>query len=205
MGLKDLSAVNFVKVLASKEPTPGGGSVAALVGANGVGLLLMVASYIEDQNAIRSVWEPFEKAKNNLLDLVDLDALSFDTYMKAAHLPKITEEEKKSRSEKMQEAITYASQIPFRTMKACFDVIPFMDILMAYCKKNMISDLGAAATSLRASIESAYLNIIINAYSIKDPNVSSQLLSDANQMKDSSVQKLDSIYQNVVLILAPHS
>lgn len=205
MGLKDLSAVEFVKALSSKEPTPGGGSAAALVGATGLGLLFMVANYIENQEAVKHVFGPFEMAKNTLLDLINLDADSFNLYMEAIRLPKNTEEEKKIRSGKIQEALAYASQIPFQTMKACVSVLPYLSVLEQNCKKNMISDLGAAATCLRSSIESAYLNIIINAGSIKDPAVSGPLLSDGNQMIQDSLPVLEELYQRVVILLGPNA
>jgi formiminotetrahydrofolate cyclodeaminase len=201
MGLKDLSAVNFVSALSSKEPTPGGGSAAALVGATGVGLLLMVANYIEDQTKVSHVFEPFELAKKELLELIDKDADSFNEYMKAIKLPKATDEEKKERSSQMQLALVHASQIPFATMKACQKVIPYMEILEKECKKGMISDLGASATCLRSAIESAYLNIIINASSIKDKTYSEKLLTDSDQIKDNAIKSLETTYQHVVKIL----
>lgn len=201
MSLKELSAVEFVSALSSKEPTPGGGSAAALVGATGVGLLLMVANYIEDQSLVSHVFEPFEQSKKELLSLIDRDAESFDNYMKAIKLPKATEEEKKERSQQMQLALKGASQIPLATMKACYLVIPFMNILEQHCKKSMISDLGAGATCLRSAIESAYLNIIINAGSIKDTPYSSLLLSEALSILEISIQELTGTYQRVVEIL----
>ena len=206
MGLKELSVQDFVTALSVKEPTPGGGSAAGLVGATGVGLLLMVAHYLEDQTKVCHLYEIFEKAKNDLLDLIDKDAESFDQYMKAIKLPKVTEEEKKERSIQMQLALKAASAVPYATMKACYEVIPHMEILEKACKKGMISDLGAAATCLRSAIESAYLNIIINAGSIKDTDYSTVLLSEAITILESSVQDLDHIYKRVVEILvSPNS
>jgi formiminotetrahydrofolate cyclodeaminase len=201
MSLKELSAVEFVSALSSKEPTPGGGSAAALVGATGVGLLLMVANYIENRSKVEHVFEPFETAKQELLDLIDKDADSFNLYMKAIKMPKITDEEKKERSQEMQKALIYASQIPFATMKACEQVIPLMDVLEHECKKGMISDLGASATCLRSAIESAYLNIIINACSIKDKEYSEKLMKDSIQIKNNSIKSLEEKYQRVVEIL----
>lgn len=206
MGLKELSLVDFVTALSAKEPTPGGGSAAGLVGATGVGLLLMVANYIEDQTKVCQVFEPFEKAKNDLLDLIDKDADSFNQYMEAVKMPKSTEEEKKERSIQMQLALKIASQVPFATMKACYQVIPHMEVLEKNCKKSMISDLGAAATCLRSAIESAYLNIIINAGSIKDTEFSTILISDAITMLESSIIDLNKTYERVVEILvSPNS
>jgi formiminotetrahydrofolate cyclodeaminase len=205
MGLKELSAVDFVKALSSKEPTPGGGSAGALVGAIGVGLLCMVATYIEDQSKVGHVFDPFEKAKKELLDLIDQDADSFDQYMKAIKMPKVTEEEKKERSSKMQLALVHASQVPLATMKACEGVIPFMSILEQSCKKGMISDLGASASCLKSAIESAYLNIIINAGSIKDTVYTTNLMSEAEKTMKNSIQDLNACYHRVVEILASPS
>jgi formiminotetrahydrofolate cyclodeaminase len=189
MGLKELSAVDFVKALSSKEPTPGGGSAGALVGAIGVGLLCMVATYIEDQSKVGHVFDPFEKAKKELLDLIDQDADSFDQYMKAIKMPKVTEEEKKERSSKMQLALVHASQVP----------------LEQSCKKGMISDLGASASCLKSAIESAYLNIIINAGSIKDTVYTTNLMSEAEKTMKNSIQDLNACYHRVVEILASPS
>lgn len=201
MKLKDLSSVDFVSALSSKEPTPGGGSASALVGACGVGLLLMVASYIEEKQKVQSVFAPLEKAKLELLELIDLDADSFTEYMSAIKLPKLSEEEKKERSAKMQQALVHASKIPLNTMKACESVIPFMKVLEEECKKGMISDLGAAATILKSAIEAAFLNIIINAGSIKDKDYAEKLLIEAEEIKEKALLSLSQCYLRVVAIL----
>jgi len=202
MGLKEFTVNDFVLALSSREPTPGGGSAAALVGACGVGLLLMVANYIDNAENIKEVFPPLEKAKIELLALIDKDADSFNTYMSAMRLPKTNDSEKQVRAQAMQKALIEAADVPFQTLKTCHACIQYMDILEKDCKKNMISDLGAAATCLRSAIDSAYLNIIINAGGIKDASISSALMNDSREMKTNSLFLLESTYQRVVDTLA---
>ncbi len=183
MKLNELSVKDFVFALASKTPTPGGGSAAAASGAMGIGLLLMAGTFAEDP-ALAETLGSLESLQIEMLDLIDLDAASFDGYMEAMKLPKETEEEKAHRREQMQLALKEASQIPFKTLKSCHAVLKSLPLLTSTCKKSMISDLGSASSLLRTAVEGAFLNVLINASSIKDESFVKEMMQKATTMKN---------------------
>ncbi|MDD4614184.1 MAG: cyclodeaminase/cyclohydrolase family protein, partial [Caldisericia bacterium] len=197
MNLKDLSIHDFCKELASKNPTPGGGSAAAAAGALGLSLVLMVGNYAEDQEKLRSILDALKEEKNKLISLIDEDAESFNAFMKTMKMPKSTPDEKKERKEAMQNALKKAADIPFQTLQACSIGTKYMMMLRDDVKENMLSDLGAASTLLSSAINSAYLNVIINANSIKDEDFTTKLLHEAKQMQSNSVDSLSSLFRNV--------
>ncbi len=197
MNLKDLSITEFCKEITAKKPTPGGGSAAAATGAVGLSLVLMVGNYAEDQEKLSSILEPLEQEKNNLLALIDKDAESFNTFMKAMKLPKSTDDEKKERREAMQTALKHAADVPFQTLRSCSIGTKYMQMLTEDVKKSMISDLGAASTMLCSAINSAYLNVIINAASIKDCDFKAKLVEESKQMQRNSVEILSTLFHSV--------
>jgi methenyltetrahydrofolate cyclohydrolase len=198
MNLKDLSIHEFCKELASKNPTPGGGSAAAASGALGLSLVLMVGNYAEDQDKLHSILDALKEEKNKLISLIDEDAESFNAFMKAMKMPKTTPEEKKVRKEAMQNALKKAADVPFQTLQACSIGTKYMIMLKEDVKESMISDLGAASTLLSSAINSAYLNVIINANSIKDEDFSKKLVFEAKQMQANSTETLSSLFKSVV-------
>jgi formiminotetrahydrofolate cyclodeaminase len=197
MNLKDLSIHDFCNELASKNPTPGGGSAAAAAGAIGLSLVLMVGNYAEDQEKLSSILDALKEEKNKLISLIDEDAESFNTFMKAMKMPKSTPEEKQQRKAAMQNALKNAAQIPFQTLQSCSIGTKYMAMLKEDVKESMISDLGAASTLLCSAIQGAYLNVIINANSLKDEDFSQKLVSEAKKMQSNSVETLSSMYQSV--------
>lgn len=202
MGLKDLSVEDFVQALSTKEPTPGGGSAAASTGAMGVGLLLMVSRFLDDTPALSNHINELESLKKQLIHLIDEDARSFNGYMDAIHLPKNNDEEKAYRSQKMQEALQYAASIPLKTIQACAKCIPILEILEKDVKKNMISDLGSAASLLESAIHCAFLNVLINTSSLKDKETAKTMLEDTKIVRNGAVKILQKVFQRVESLLA---
>lgn len=201
MNLTDMSLVNFVNALSSRESVPGGGSAAAAIGAMGVGLLIMVARYLTDTEKYKPIIESLEDEKNDLIFLVNRDAEAFKSVMDAYKLAKNTEEEKKIREEKIQATLREAADIPYDTIRTSASAIKYLEILENDCKKNMISDLGAGATLLKSAIESAYLNVLINVSLIRDKEFADSLLRDSTNIKNSSIKVLDKIFKRVEEIL----
>jgi formiminotetrahydrofolate cyclodeaminase len=202
MGLKDLSVEDFVQALSTKEPTPGGGSAAASTGAMGVGLLLMVSRFLDETPALRNHINELESLKKQLVRLIDEDARSFNGYMDAIRLPKSNDEEKAYRSQKMQEALQYAASIPLKTIQACAKCIPILEILEKDVKKNMISDLGSAASLLESAIYCAFLNVLINTASLKDKSMAKTMLEDTKTVRNGAVKILQKVFQRVEALLA---
>ena len=165
----------FADETARDSPAPGGGSIAAYVGALGISLGAMVANLSAGKSGWENQWEFFsnyaEKAqslKKQLLNLVDEDTNAFNKIMLAFQLPKSSDDEKAIRKEAIQNATKYAIEIPFKIMETayqCFDIIKAM---IENGNPNSVTDAGVGALCVRSAIVGAYLNVKVNAASCND-------------------------------------
>lgn len=180
--LIDMSLRKYSDVLASNEPAPGGGSTAALSGLMGASLTMMVVnlsvgkkSYEALDEAVKQKFvKDFERVqgiKEELTKLVDEDTAAFNKFMEAMKLPKDTEEQKKARQEKMQQASIYALQIPLKTAEKCLEILQNQETIATYGNKNAVSDVGVGALMSLAGLEGAVLNVKINLPGIKDEKI----------------------------------
>ncbi len=189
--LIDLTAEKFADVTASEAPAPGGGSVAAYVGALGVSLGAMVANLSSHKRGWDDRWEEFsdvaergQKYKDELLRLVDEDTRAFNKIMEAFGLPKKTEEEKKVRAEAIEEASKYAMEIPFKVMKTAYESLNVMRAMAENGNPNSVSDAGVGALCALTAVEGAYLNVKINAQGIKDKAFTEKLIREGEQIME---------------------
>lgn len=189
--LIDLTAEKFADVTASEAPAPGGGSVAAYVGALGVSLGTMVANLSSHKRGWDDRWEEFsdvaergQKYKDELLRLVDEDTRAFNKIMEAFGLPKKTEEEKKVRAEAIEEASKYAMEIPFKVMKTAYESLNVMRAMAENGNPNSVSDAGVGALCALTAVEGAYLNVKINAQGIKDKAFTEKLIREGEQIME---------------------
>lgn len=177
--LIERSAKDFVHDVASESPTPGGGSVAALVGSLGGALISMVGNLTIDKKAYENVPQdkkgPMEQNFNKisilvdeLIDLVDEDATAFDDVIKAFKLPKETEDHKKKRYEAIQLGYKKALEVPLKCGEKCFEVLKLQDIFAEYGNINAITDVGIGTLLAYSALEGALFNVTINLKSIKD-------------------------------------
>lgn len=191
--LMDESIRNYIENVASKEPTPGGGSVAALAGSLGSALTAMVGyltigrkMYEElDNEAKKEMDNNFEELKKSIEKLnyiVDEDTKAFDKVMEAFKLPKETDEEKKNRSQAIQEGYKVALEVPLRCAEECFKVLELQKIFADYGNVNAITDVGVGALLAATGLEGALLNVKINLNSIKD-----------QEYKNKMEQKIDNL------------
>lgn len=166
---------DYLDKLASKAPTPGGGSVAALVGALAAALLSMVANFTVGKEKFREV-EPevseilasVEALRGELSELTEEDSRAYGKISAAYKLPKKTQEEKAVRSQAIQSALKEAAQVPLKASIACHRVLELSRSLVDKGNPNLISDVGVAAVLAEAAFRSAALNVDMNAASIKD-------------------------------------
>ena len=184
--LVDLSLQGFSNETLSESPAPGGGSVAAYVGALGAALGSMVANLSAIKRGWDDRWEEFsdwaEKGKihhNRLLKLVDEDAASFNAMMEAFGMPKVTDQEKKKRSETIQAATKHAIEIPFEVMQASFRSMEVIQAMATIGNPNSLSDAGVGALCARTAVYGAYLNVRINAGSLADKVFAEDILIKA--------------------------
>jgi formiminotetrahydrofolate cyclodeaminase len=170
----DHSVRQFIEQAGSAAPTPGGGSVAALVAALGVSMTSMVGhlSLGEKYAAVREqMMETLEKMRmlSALCEqLLASDIESFERYMRASRLPKLTEEERAIRGRELGEAALEALEVPLRLMEACCDGLRSTVAIADIGNKNVISDLGIGAVLLEAAAQSALLTVEINLAGLRD-------------------------------------
>ncbi len=185
--LVDRSVTGFVEETASESPAPGGGSVAALLGALGAALAAMVANLSAHRRGWDDRWQEFsthaERAKvcqDELIHLVDADTAAFDRVMAAFGLPKGTESEQQARRAAIEDATRAAAEVPLRTMEVALQAL---DVARAMAEQGMeasVSDAGVAALCIRSAVLGAGLNVRINAAQLKDVEVAAALVARAD-------------------------
>lgn len=190
--LKDLGLQAFINQLESSEPVPGGGSVAALSSALASALSGMVANltvgkknYEEVSDQMTAVAVKMAEHKQTFVDMIDKDANSFDSVMKAYKLPKETDEEKAHRSHLIQDGMKYAASVPLEVAEktaVLFDDIAF---LVKSGNANAQTDALVAAMMARTAILSALYNVKINLGSIKD-----EAYVDAMKIRVKALEKM---------------
>lgn len=185
--LMQMTMSAFATETASESPAPGGGSVSAYVGALGASLATMVANLSSHKKGWDDRWEYFsnwaekgQAVKAELEYLVDEDTASFNRIMEAFGLPKNSDEEKAARSAAIQAATLYATQIPLQTMKAAAAAMPIAKAMVEEGNPNSVSDAGVGALCIRTAVYGAWMNVHINAGSLKDKALAQQMITEAD-------------------------
>nr|MBP7409048.1 cyclodeaminase/cyclohydrolase family protein [Flavobacteriales bacterium] len=180
----------FSEETAAESPAPGGGSVAAYVGALGAALGTMVANLSAHKRGWDERWSEFsewavkgEKLRNELLFLVDEDTRAFDRIMTAMGLPKGSDEEKKARKAAITEATKGAINTPLRTMQVCVESMGLMRAMSEHGLPASVSDAGVGALCARAGALGAYLNVRINCAGLDDATFKADVLKQAEDLK----------------------
>ena len=180
--LIDKKVSNFLEELASNSPTPGGGSVAALAGALGAALISMVGNltvgkkkYEDVEEDIKKIISSSEKLRYELSQLIEEDVKVFNNFMATYKIPKETEDEKKIRTEKIQEALIEAARVPLKVAYKCVDILSLTKEVAEKGNINVVSDAGVAALMAEAALKSAILNVKINLRMIKDEKIREEL------------------------------
>lgn len=188
--LIDLTVKGFTNLTASEAPAPGGGSVAAYLGALGVSLATMVANLSSHKRGWDDRWEEFsdwaekgQKIKDELLFLVDEDTRAFNQIMDAFSLPKKSDNEKHMRHQAIQEASKYAMQVPLRVMKVSLDSMELIEAMAKEGNPNSVSDAGVGALCARSAVMGAFLNVKINASGVEDKEITSEMMERAIGMQ----------------------
>ena len=168
---------DFIEDTASRTPTPGGGSVAALVGALGSCLLRMVGNFTIGKEKFKSVEKDMELILSELnlftlrfCRLMQDDISAYQNFSRVSSLPKDTPEEKKIRKEALQDALKKAAEVPFKMCEDSFELLKVASRILDIGNPRLISDVGVGAILAQACLESAALNVEINLSSIRDEN-----------------------------------
>jgi glutamate formiminotransferase/formiminotetrahydrofolate cyclodeaminase len=186
MGLSD-----FADETASESPAPGGGSIAAYVGALGAALAIMVANLSSHKKGWDERWEEFsnlaekgERYKSELIQLVDADTKAFNQIMNAFALPKTTEEEKAIRTNAIQEATKNAIEVPFRVMEAAYASMNVIKAMAEIGNPNSVSDAGVGALCARSAVMGAFLNVRINAAGYDDKSFVENIIASGREIEN---------------------
>jgi len=204
--LVKMSLRRFCNETLSDSPAPGGGSVAALMGALGVSLGGMVANLSagkrgwEDKLSYFSEWAvKAQQLKDEMLFLVDEDTAAFNKVMAAFALPKESAEEKAARTTAIQLANKYAAEIPLRVMETTFRSYPLLAEMAEKGNPASISDVGVGLLATRAGIDGAALNVKINLAGLKDEKLKSVLQESIRRISaesESEFQKISRIVES---------
>ncbi len=175
---------DFADETASESPAPGGGSIAAYVGALGASLATMVANLSSHKKGWDERWQEFsnwaakgQQCKNELLKLVDADTAAFNKIMEAFALPKTTVEEKLKRTEAIQAATKYAIEIPFKVMQTAAAGMEIAKAMVQTGNPNSVSDAGVGALCIRTAVMGAFMNVRINASGCNDTNFVNDIMA----------------------------
>jgi formiminotetrahydrofolate cyclodeaminase len=194
--LMDMSIKNFLSLLSSDAPAPGGGSVSALNGALGAALLSMVCRLSvgrkeldQYEEELLSALETAEKIRNELTTLVDLDTTAFNQVMNAFKMPKITDQEKSMRAEAIQNAFNTATEVPLKIARLCYSLLELSLSISQKSNSNTFSDLGVSTQCFYSAIIGALMNVEINTPRINDKVYVSNIENEINLLR-SNVESL---------------
>ena len=194
--LADLSVTDFTLETSRESPAPGGGTIAAAMGAMGAALGTMVANLSAHKRGWDDRWEEFsrwaeqgQKLISRLMELIDEDTQAFNRIMAAFGMPKETAEEKALRSASIQQATLYAAQVPLETMRTSIQGLSICREMAEKGNPNSVSDAGVGALAIRSAVLGAGLNVRINASSLKDKEQADELIAEAQRLAEEAQKK----------------
>ncbi len=200
--LTNKSVDYYITQTASGEPTPGGGSVSALVGSLGAALISMVNNLTVGKKAYEELpddvkaefqknFKEIEELMEDLKAIIEEDTHAFSKVMDAFKLPKSTDEEKEVRTQAIQDGYKVALEVPLRCAKKCLRALELQDIFAEYGNVQAITDVGVGTLLSYAGVEGALFNVIINVGAIKDQEFKAEIeaeidstLSRAKELKE---------------------
>lgn len=205
MGFSTVPCNEFVEVLGSKAPVPGGGGASALVGAVGTALGNMVGAltvgkkkYADVEEEMKELMAKATALQGELLHLIERDAEVFEPLSKAYGMPRETEEEKAEKARVMEIVLKDACSVPMEIMEKCCEAI---DLIVEFAAKGSalaISDAGVGAAFCKAALEGASLNVYINTKSMKNREYAEELNQKCDEMLAVYTVKADEIFQSVL-------
>jgi len=202
--IKDKSVQAFIDELASRAPTPGGGSAAAVMGAQAAALISMVCNltigkpkYAEVEVEMQSLLEKSEALRETLTGMIKADVEVFDRLMTTYGLPKDSDEEKSVRSEAIQSALKEATVVPLACANACAEAIALSRIAAEKGNIGVISDAGVAVMAAYGALKSAALNVYINAGGLKDKAFADAKLAELETILNGADAAAEEVYQIV--------
>ena len=200
MDFAQASCTEFVTVLASNAPVPGGGGASALVGAIGTALGNMVGSltvgkkkYADVEAEIIALKGKCDRLQKDLLDQIALDAKGFEPLAKAYGIPK----DDPNRDQVLEEATMVACQVPMKIMELCCESLDAIEVFAAKGSRLAVSDAGCGAVCVKAALQAASLNVFINTKTLKNREAAEAMNKKCLDMLDKYCALADKIFDTV--------
>ena len=205
MKLAEMQVTEFVNLMASDAPAPGGGSAAALEGALGAALTAMVCAltvgkkkYADVQELAVESQKKAENLKARFVDVMDRDTEAFNAVSAVFAMPKDTDEQKAARKAAMQEALKSCTTTPFEMLQLACETLELTRSLVGRLNASAASDLGCSALSLRAAIQGAWLNVLINISGIADEAFAAEYRKNGEALLAKALPLADEIYEEIL-------
>ena len=203
--IESMRIQEFLDVLSSKEPVPGGGGASALAGALGNALGQMVSNltigkkkYALVEDEIKELAERMKGIQGQFTALADQDAKVFAPLAKCYSLPSDTEEEKAYKAEVMEARLLDASLVPMEIMEKAAEMLEIMDILADKGSRMAVSDVGVGVQFIRTALLGAVMNVYINTKSMKNRGKAEEMNEKAERLIREGTEAADRIYQKVL-------
>ena len=195
----------YLEVLSSKAPVPGGGGASALAGALGNALGQMVINLTVGKKKYAEVEEEMQKYLTDLktmqqefLHLSDRDAEVFAPLAECYRLPSATLEEKEHKDAVMEEKLLDASMVPVEIMEKSLELLEILDVLADKGSRMAVSDVGVAVQFTRTALLGAVMNVYINTKSMKNREKAEEINQKAKRMIKIGTSQADEIYEKVL-------
>lgn len=200
MDFAQASCTEFVTVLASNAPVPGGGGASALVGAIGTALGNMVGSltvgkkkYADVEAEIIALKAKCDALQTELLDQIALDAKGFEPLAKAYGIPK----DAPDRDKILEEATMVACRVPVKIMELCCESLDAIAVFAEKGSRLAVSDAGCGAVCVKAALQAASLNVFINTKTLKNREIAEEMNKKCLDMLDKYCALADNIFETV--------
>ena len=185
-----MAVEDLLDAFASSEPVPGGGSAAALAGAVGVSLLMMVAGLPKTRTGAPEEAADLSEAssrlrplRENLTSLIDQDSEAYEAVLAAYRLPKETEADKAARRTAVDTAMRGATEVPLQTMRACQQALRGAIIVAQNGNTNAATDTGVGLQLLLAGLRGAGMNVDVNTGTITDAAYVARVKAERDELE----------------------
>ncbi len=196
---------DYLAVLSSKAPVPGGGGAAALAGALGASLASMVGEltvgkkkYADVEESVKVLIAKASYLRDRFLSLADADAEAFLPLSAAYSMPKENDDQKRARNDVMQKALVSAEEVPLRILRCSGEMVGLIEELLEKGSVLAISDVGVSALLLIAAAKSAALNVFINTKLMDDRELAGRLEAEVHTLLDEIVPASECVYGEVL-------
>ena len=208
MKLIEMTVADYMEILGSDAPAPGGGSAAALCGVQGASLVSMVAGQTTSKKRYEEEWPIAQRVidecapiNNALLLQIDKDTEAYNLVAAAFKMPKETDEDKAVRRKAIAEATLVATEVPFETLRLAVEAMELAATLPGHYNTNCASDLGVGIHNLHTCAHGAWMNVMINLGGVKDPEKAAFFSEEGKKMiaraNEITQEVLDTVWKDI--------